>query len=242
MPEAPALDTALLRTASAELGVPLSDDQVELFERYAALLVQWNARVNLTSVDDPAGIAIRHFADSLAVAAIWQPAGPARAVDVGTGAGLPGLALKILWPRLQLTLVESVGKKAVFVDAVVRDLGLAGVSILAERAEDAAARPDQRERYDLALARAVAPLAVLAELTLPFCRVGGALIVHKSGDIATEVAAAGHAIATLGGDRTTITPVALPALAGHVLVRVEKVRPTPAEYPRRAGTPARRPL
>ncbi len=236
------LDTGALVEAAGRLGISLGPAELELYRRYADLLVLRNRAYNLTSITDPAGIAIRHIADSLALAAIWQPAAGNRVVDVGAGAGFPGLVLKILWPHIRLTLLESVGKKAGFLAEAVEQLGLAGVTVLAERAEDAARRPGMRGEFDLAVARAVSSLPVLAELLLPFCAVGGAMVAYKSGDAAREMDTARGAFRELGGGEPVIHPVDLPALSGHVLIQVPKVQPTPEKYPRRAGMPAKKPL
>ncbi|GIW10623.1 MAG: ribosomal RNA small subunit methyltransferase G [Dehalococcoidia bacterium] len=230
------------RRQSAPLGLRLSASQLDQFEQYAALLVSWNQRLNLTRVVDPTGIAIRHLADSLAVAAVWQPAGPAMLVDVGSGAGLPGLPLKILWPALTLTLIEAVGKKAAFLEAVVGALGLSGVRVVAGRAEEAGQQPALREQFDLALARGVAPLPVLVELVLPLVRLGGQAVLHQSRTASAALATAQAAITLLGGSPATVYPAPLPALPHHDLVAIAKVAPTPAAYPRRPGLPAQRPL
>ena len=242
MGDAPAFDRAALLTATAPLGLPLDENRLGLLDRYARLLLDWNERASLTAVVDPQGVAIRHFADSLSVALLWQPTVGVKVVDVGAGAGLPGLVLKIVWPEIALTLVEATGKKAAFLYEVARQLDLGGVSVVAARAEEAAHRPDLRERFDLALARAVAPLPALFELTLPFLAVGGRAILHKAGDIAGEVAAGERALGTLGGSALRVTPVALPSLSGHLLVEVRKQSPTPPGFPRRSGVPAKRPL
>jgi 16S rRNA (guanine527-N7)-methyltransferase len=238
---------APLRDGARALGLPLSDEQLALFARYRDELLDWNTRVNLTAITDPPQVLTRHFLDALTVVLALSPqerARPARVLDVGAGAGLPGLALKIALPHWEVTELDSVGKKTAFVAHVVDVLGLQGATVLTGRAEDVARRPAYRERYDLVLARAVAPLRVLAEYTLPFCRVGGLTIALKKGDIAGELAEGRRAAGQLGGQ--IAEPIRVPPLADlgddRLLVPLRKARPTPPQFPRAAGTPAKRPL
>jgi 16S rRNA (guanine527-N7)-methyltransferase len=239
-----------LRAGAAALGLPLDDAQIAAFARYSECLVAANRRVNLTSIVEPAAIETRHFLDSLTcVVPLLSRWGAAtvlpslRCVDVGSGAGLPGLALKLALPRLRLTLVEATGKKADFLRDLVAELALDDVEVCAERAETLAQQPDWRETYDVALARALAALAPLLELTLPFLRVGGVLVAPRRGDDEAARTAAGAASRLLGGGPLQTVPIAVEALKdGRVLTVVEKLEPTPAAYPRRPGQPAKRPL
>jgi 16S rRNA (guanine527-N7)-methyltransferase len=231
----------LLPTTAATWGMPLSPAQLAQFAAYAAELRRWNERINLTAIADEEGIVTRHFLDSLRCALSWG-ASPASLVDVGAGAGFPGLPLKILRPTLRLTLVESIAKKAAFLEHMVDLLGLADVEIVDARAEAAGRDPAQRERYDVAVARAVAELRVLAEYCLPLCRVGGRFLAPKGAHIESEVQAALPAIERLGGRLLAVETVQLPQLEPRSLVVVEKVALTPAQYPRAPGTPAKRPL
>jgi 16S rRNA (guanine527-N7)-methyltransferase len=239
-----------LRAGAAVLGLRLGDAHIAAFARYSECLIAANRRVNLTSIVEPAAVETRHFLDSLTCAvpllARWgQPETlPAlRCIDVGSGAGLPGLALKLALPQLSLTLVEATGKKAAFLVDLVDALALDGVEVYAERAETLAHRPDQRGTYDVALARALAPLTPLLELTLPFLRVGGVLVAPRRGDDDAARTAAGEASRVLGGGPLQIVPVAVePLTDGRVLAVVDKLKPTPVAYPRRPGQPARRPL
>jgi 16S rRNA (guanine527-N7)-methyltransferase len=231
----------LLATTAAAWGYPLNDAQLEQFKLYAAELRRWNERINLTAIDDDAGIVTRHFLDSLRCAQSWGSA-PESLVDIGTGAGFPGLALKILRPELQLTLVESIAKKTVFLRHVVDTLGLANVEIVVSRAEAAGRDPARRDRYDVAVARAVAELRVLAEYCLPLCRIGGRFLAPKGARIEDELQAALPAIAQLGGRVLGIEPVELPEVEPRTLVVIEKIAPTPPQYPRAPGIPAKRPL
>src|SRR3954454_24022869 len=183
----------LLATTAAAWGHPLSPVQLDQFDIYAAELRRWNERVNLTAIADESGIITRHFLDSLRCANSWGDP-PGSLVDIGAGAGFPGLPLKILRPELQLTLVESIAKKAAFLRHIVDTLGLTDVEIVIARAEAAGRDPAQRERYDVAVARAVAELRVLAEYCLPLCRIGGRFLAPKGARIEQEVQAALAAI------------------------------------------------
>jgi 16S rRNA (guanine527-N7)-methyltransferase len=239
-----------LAAGAAALGLPLNDAQRARFARYLALLQDWNTRLNLTAIVEPAAVERLHFLDSLTCAlpllARWGPAAaipPLRVIDVGSGAGFPGLPLKLALPQLRLTLLEATGKKAAFLAHVVAELELEGVIVVAERAEIAAHQAAHREAYDVALARALAALPVVLELTLPFLCRGGLLVAPRKGDLAAELARAAPALRELGGDARPPLPITLPGLAdGRALVLVEKVAPTPAAYPRRPGVPAKRPL
>ncbi len=230
-----------LATTTTAWGLPLSEAQIDQLATYAAELRRWNERVNLTAIDDEAGIVVRHFLDSLRCALSWGDA-PGSLVDVGAGAGFPGLPLKILRPELRLTLVESVAKKAAFLRHVVDMLGLAGVEVVVARAEALGRDAAHRGRYDVAVARAVAELRVLAEYCLPLCRVGGRFLAPKGAQIAAEVQSAQPAIAQLGGRLLAVEDVDLPGLEPRSLVVVAKVASTPPRYPRAPGVPAKRPL
>jgi 16S rRNA (guanine527-N7)-methyltransferase len=231
----------LLATTASAWGLPLSSAQLDQFAAYAGELRRWNERVNLTAITDQAGIVTRHFLDSLRCAQSWG-AQPASLIDVGAGAGFPGLPLKILRPELRLTLVESIAKKADFMRHMVDLLGLANVAIVVARAELVGRDTAHRQCYDVAVARAVAELRVLAEYCLPLCRVGGRFLAPKGPQIQSEVRAAQAAIERLGGRILAIEAVQLPEQDRRSLVVVEKVAPTPPQYPRAPGIPAKRPL
>ncbi len=231
----------ILASTTADWGIPLSEAQLAQFALYADTLLQWNKHVNLTAITDYKGIMVRHFLDALRCARSWGNA-PYSLIDIGSGAGLPGLPLKLLWPSLELTLVESVRKKATFLQHMVDRLGLSAVTILTQRAEVVGRDPYHRERYDVATARAVATLNVLAEYCLPLLRLGGRFLAPKGADIAVEIDRARSAWTTLGGQLLAVEPVHLPDLEPRTLVIVEKIAPTPLRYPRGIGMPARRPL
>lgn len=222
-------------------GLRLDRRQIEQFARYSAELRAWNTRVNLTAITDEEGIVARHFLDSLRCALSWGDA-PSSLIDVGSGAGFPGLPLKILRPELRVTLVESVGKKAAFLQHMVAVLNLRDVTVLTARAETVGRDPQHREQYDVVTARAVAELATLVEYCLPLCRVHGRVLAPKGSDIADEIARAHAAIERLGGQLIGVEPVAIPGVEPRTLVVIAKVAPTPAAYPRAVGVPARRPI
>ncbi|MBP6016823.1 MAG: 16S rRNA (guanine(527)-N(7))-methyltransferase RsmG [Candidatus Promineofilum sp.] len=221
----------------------LTAEQLSQFAVYESLLLEWNDRISLTAIRDPHEIRIRHFLDSLTCATVTGSLAACSMIDVGSGGGFPGLPLKILFPGLRLTVMDSVGKKARFLELVVRELGLEDVTVLAERAETLGHSPMYRAAFDWATARAVAELRVLAELLLPFVRVGGHMLAQKGESARQEVTAAATSIATLGGGKVTFTSVDLPETdQTHYLVVIAKERPTEDRYPRRAGMPAKRPL
>ncbi len=224
-------------------GISLTPAQLDQFGRYLSLLLAWNQRLNLTAVRQPRAIQIRHFLDSLSCLPLMGDMNGRCLIDVGTGAGFPGLPLKIASPGLQLTLVESVRKKARFLRAVVEELALPDVKIVTERVELLGQLPPYREQFDWAVARAVAPMPVLAEYLLPLCRIGGHMLAQKGGSAPVETAAAETAFHVLGGANQRLHLVELPETAEqHYLVIVDKLAATPSRYPRRIGVPAKRPL
>lgn len=231
---------------AAALGISLSDAQLAQLDQLGAALREGNQRVNLTRVLDPAAMETRHFLDSLTAAVPFLDrlrAGEAlRLVDVGSGGGLPGLALKIAFPILRVTLVESVGKKAGFLRDTVTELGLSDVEVVAQRAEDAARTAEHRDAYDVAVSRALGPLPVVIELCAPFLDQGGLLVAMRSGDLDAEVSHAAPAFKALRLWTRTPIDLSLPELVGHGLVVGEKYAPTPEAYPRRSGMPRKRPL
>ena len=234
----------LLRGAS-QLGLELDASQLDRFERFYCEMVDWNRRINLTSVTEYEEVQTRHFLDSLTVAAAI-PSGilrGARLLDVGSGAGLPGVPLAIARPGLSVTLLEATRKKAAFLEHLVGELGLDTTDVLAGRAEILARDPALRERFDVVASRAVARLPVLAELTLPFCRVGGIVVAQKARGATTEIEDAEDAIGRLGGRLREAMPVTVPGSnVRRLLVTIDKRAPTPDRYPRRPGIPSKRPL
>ena len=236
----------ILITGVKKMGLPLSRRQLEQFGIYYQELVDWNRRVNLTSVTDFEGVQVKHFLDSLTVMPLLEKGkgyNNFRVIDVGAGAGFPGLPLKILSPEIDLVLLEATAKKTEFLQHIVRKLELEGVEIVNGRAESIARENQYREKFDIVLSRAVAPLPILVELTLPFCALGGSFIAQKKGDIDAEVSSAEKAIGLLGGSLREVRKIELEELNDErFLVIIDKVAPTPPQYPRRPGIPNKRPL
>lgn len=233
-----------LADGAQQFKLTLTAAHLNAFERYSQELIEWNQRANLTGIIEPHEIMVKHFLDSLSVYPLL-PQSPANLalIDVGSGAGFPGLPLKIVRPGLRLTLLEATAKKTAFLQHLIRVLNLSGVTILTARAEEAGRQPKQREYYDVAVARAVASLPVLAEYMLPLVKIGGTIIVQKGQHPAEEIKAAANALGILGGRVTQVLPVAVPGLeAERHLVVIQKHRTTPPQYPRRAGTPAKKPI
>ena len=233
---------AALRDEAALFGLTISAEQVVLCERFADTLIQRNTSVNLTAITEPVDIAHKHFLDSWTAFGARRWTGRERVIDIGSGAGFPGLALRIAAPAIRVTLVESVGKKARFLEEASATLGLSDVEVRNERAE-ALAR-ERRERYDVATARAVGTLGQSLEYLLPFVRIGGDAIVWK-GRLDHEMAGGAKAAAALGGDAPRVvstTDLGVgDVLPGRSLVVVRKTRVTPARYPRSAAEVKRRP-
>jgi len=226
------------------LGLHLTHEQVEQFETYYRELILWNRRVNLTAIVDYDEVQVKHFLDSLTIVlAVKDMPHSLRLLDLGAGAGLPGIPLKILFPNIHLALLDSVGKKTSFLRHLVARLGLDQVEVLTARAEDLAREESYREQFDLVLSRGVAKLPTLVELALPFCALGGSFIAQKKGEIDAEVEQATRAIDVLGGRLREVMRVRLEELGEErVLVIIDKLSTTPQGYPRRAGVPTRHPL
>jgi 16S rRNA (guanine527-N7)-methyltransferase len=232
---------------AGKLGIEFNARQVKKFELYYQELIEWNRRVNLTAITDYSSMQVKHFLDSLTITLalpekeIEEP--DFNIVDLGTGAGFPGLPLKILFPQPRLVLIEPTTKKTAFLHHIIRKLELENVEVLNSRAEEAAHLPLYRERFALVLSRAVALLPTLVELTLPFCQVGGRFIAQKKGEIEQELDRAKEAIAALGGKLNQIRRIELEEFSdARYLVIIDKICPTPGKYPRRAGLPKRRPI
>lgn len=225
--------------------IPLTPEQEQRLHAYADALHAGNRRLNLTAITDRDEIFVKHFWDTLAIVPHLDALLPphAHVIDVGTGGGIPGVVLAIARPTWRITLLDATRKKVRFVEETAQALGLANVHAVWGRAEEIAREPDHREQYDLAVARAVAALRVLAELCLPFVRVGGWWCAMKGPAIEEEAAEAEAAVALLGGEPPQVVDVAVPGLdARRTLALVRKVAPTPEMYPRRAGVPHKRPL
>lgn len=235
-----------LRRGAQELGIILKESHLSLFQTCYEELVEWNRRFNLTAITDYDGVQIRHFLDSLSCLLALPRAelqAGARVIDVGTGAGFPGLPLRIVCPGMRLTLLEATRKKVDFLEHLLQRLGFSDVEVIHARAEDLAHRPGCREGYDWAIARALAEMPTLVEYLLPLVRVRGAMLAQKGENAPAEVHAAEEAIRILGGRVRKLVPVDLHGLAEtRYLVIVDKVAATPEKYPRRPGIPEKRPL
>lgn len=234
-----------LEQGALSLGLELSQDQLRRFRIYLEKLQESNRKANLTSITGAEDIQLKHFVDSLTVASMLPSSGKQklRLLDVGSGAGFPGVPLKIVKGYISLFLLESVGKKSSFLERLARDLGLEDVTVLNGRAESLARCCDLRGSFDFVVARAVAPLSTLLELTLPFCRVGGRVVAQKIDTYVREPGDFRKALSELGGEFLQDTPVEVDGLGSYRrLLLFEKTAPTPAVYPRRPGIPAKRPL
>ena len=234
----------LIRGAD-ELGLELNPAQLEKFEVYYRELIDWNKRVNLTRIVGREEVQVKHFLDSLTVVTALPQANwsTLRVLDVGSGAGLPGIPLKILYPQMETYLLDSVRKKTAFLEHLVNRLGLEGVYVLTGRAEDLAHDATLRESFDVVVSRAVAALATLLELTLPFCKIGGRVIAQKEAIYESERGDPDTALTLLGGQLDEVLPVQIEGLSPERrLIVIRKTDPTPTKYPRRPGIPAKRPL
>ncbi len=235
------LDTRGLERDSAKLGISLDSTQLDKFRLYYRELARWNSTMNLTSVTGWEEVVETHFLDSLSIAgALASETRSARNfVDIGAGAGFPGIPMKIAFPGLSGLLVEATARKVEFLRNLAAGLELSDMEARHSRAETLARCESVREGFDLVFARAVAPMPALAELTLPFCRVGGVAALHKTASAADEIASAHRAIETMGGE---IRDIVSAGGDSKTLVVIDKVRNTPANYPRRPGIPSKRPL
>ncbi len=233
----------LLNEICHKMGISLTEKQLSQFMLYKDLLLEWNEKINLTAITDQREIIIKHFADCISIGAALPFLENAALIDVGTGAGFPGIPLKIVFPSLQVTLLDSLHKRVSFLEEVVQKLELSGVSCVHSRAEDGGQNPIYREKFDYCVSRAVANLAVLSEYCLPFIRKGGSFISLKGPEVGEELDIAKNAIRTLGGEITGIKPVEIPlSNLHHTLVLIKKIGQTPKQYPRKAGKISKNPI
>ena len=233
----------VLQQAGQDAGFTFSEKQILLFQQYFDLLLEGNEKMNLTSITDPQEVAIKHFIDSLTcLTALKLPAG-SHVLDVGTGAGFPGIPLKIYRNDLKITLMDSLQKRVNFLNETLQTLALQDIRAIHDRAEDFAQRKEHRESYDLVVSRAVARLAVLVEYCLPCVKIGGYFISQKGPTIEEEVNESSKALVILGGEIEEIKKLNLPIIQdGRSMVVIKKIHPTPKQYPRKAGVPAKKPL
>jgi 16S rRNA (guanine527-N7)-methyltransferase len=225
------------------LNLRLTPRQISQLQRYEQELLEWNARMNLTAIREAEGIRTKHFLDSLSCLLAWRENSPTSMIDIGTGAGFPGIPLKIIYPNMRLTLVDSVGKKVEFCQHVVQTLGLEKVEVLKARAEELGQSIQYREKYQWAVARAVANLSILVEYLLPLVYVGGGILAQKGETGPSEAQNSEHAARILGGRIRQLIPVALPGVVeDRYLIVIDKSAPTPPNYPRHVGVPAKSPM
>ena len=258
---------------SEQMNIKLSDDQLEQFEKYYEMLIEKNKVMNLTAITEKDEVILKHFVDSISAAAAVPefsignvsgsnneseniktpgsdktPTGRSskksiKLLDVGTGAGFPGIPLKIAFPELRITLLDSLNKRVLFLEEVISSLGLKGIKAIHDRAEDAARKPELRAGFDIVVSRAVAALPILAEYTLPFLKEGGYLISYKTPEAEKEIAEASHAISVLGGAKPAVYSYTLPGSdITRSFIVIKKIHATPKAYPRKAGTAKKNPL
>ena len=238
-------DTSSFIDQLKKFEIVLTDDQIDQFLKYYELLIDWNERMNLTAITGYDEVITKHFVDSAALAAYITPKSGHSLIDVGTGAGFPGIPLKIIFPELKVVLLDSLNKRINFLNEVIDTLGLKEIETIHSRAEDGARDPELRECFDYAVSRAVANLSTLSEYCLPYVREGGIFVSYKSGDCGVEVKKASNAIQKLGAKTGGVTTFQL-TLKNEVLDRslifIEKTGHTPGQYPRKAGVPVKKPL
>ncbi len=226
-----------------DMGITLTEEQQKQFIQYYEILVEWNSFMNLTGITEFDEVLQKHFEDSLAIVKGYSMDQVKRVIDIGTGAGFPGVPLKIAFPHLEIVLLDSLGKRVKFLNHVIEQLGLHNINAIHGRAEDFAKDAKYRESFDLAVSRAVANLSSLSEYALPYTKVGGYFIPYKSGKIDEELDTAKNAIKILGGELKGVEKFNLMGSdIERSLVMIKKVKPTAKKYPRKAGLPAKEPL
>lgn len=232
----------ILNDCAEKMGIELSEKSLNDFETYKKLLLEWNEKINLTAITDEEGIAIKHFADSISVLPLIDKSNVSM-IDVGTGAGFPGIPIKIARNDIKVTLLDSLNKRINFLEEVKKELKLDNVECVHSRAEDGGRNPLYREKFDLCVSRAVARLNVLCEYCMPFVAVGGYFISLKGPDVTEELAEAQKAITLLGGSVEKVVDIAIPnSDITHSAVVIKKIKPVSKTYPRKAGTAVKKPI
>ena len=237
--------TRLLDAGCGELGIVLTEKQKEQFFKYFQLLTEWNQVMNLTAITEMPEVVTKHFVDSLLVVNVFDGIRTEAysCIDVGTGAGFPGIPLKIAFPQLQITLLDSLNKRVGFLNTVIQELGLTGITAVHGRAEDFGRNKEYREQFDLCVSRAVANLSTLSEYGLPFVKAGGEFLPYKSGKVEEEAREAESAVKKLGGSMRETKTLVLPGTdVDRTFVPIDKINMTPKKYPRKAGMPGKEPL
>ena len=234
-------NTEKFRQGLNNLKLELTEKQIEQFLTYYEMLIEKNKVMNLTAITEYDEVIEKHFLDSISLCQVYDLSKPVKILDMGTGAGFPGVPLKIAFPEVEITLADSLNKRIKFLDEVVEELGLEKVTTVHARAEELARNKEHRESYDLVVSRAVANLSTLGEYCIPFVKMGGNFISYKSGEVDEEVNAAGKAIKILGGEMKDVYKFDLSDQKRSFII-IEKIKTTPKTYPRKAGTPSKEPL
>ena len=240
-----------LRKSAIQLGIELSDEQINKFQKYYEMLIETNKVMNLTAITGKEEVILKHFVDSISIVKVLPDMIKyidsdnisIKILDLGTGAGFPGIPLKIVFPAIDIVLLDSLNKRINFLNSVIDELKLLGINAIHGRAEEMARNKEYREKFDLCVSRAVANLSTLSEYCLPFIKVNGKFISYKASEIEEEVDNAGNALKILGGNLTTVKKIILPESdIERSFVIIDKVKNTPKTYPRKAGTASRNPL
>ncbi len=233
----------LLISGAKDFNIVLSDEQVNQFFRYKELLQDWNTRMNLTAITEDREVMTKHFLDCMSIHEAIDMNTQKTLIDVGTGAGFPGMVLKIAFPHIEVTLVDALKKRLNFLETVISELNLSGIVCVHSRAEDLGKNKAYREKFDICASRAVANLAVLSEYTLPFVKVNGYMMALKGQKLDDELEQSKKAISILGGELEAIVDAAIPFTdLNHKIAKIKKIKPTASQYPRKAGNPAKAPL
>lgn len=233
----------VLRQEALKFDIELSDEMLEKFQIYTEMLQEYNSFMNLTAITDPYEVKIKHYLDSLTLLCEKKVIGGLKVIDIGAGAGFPSIPNAIVCKDVEFTMLDSLGKRVNFLNEVVKKLGLENAKAIHSRAEDAGKNPQMREKFDIAVARAVADLSVLAEYALPFVKKGGYFLAMKGNTPENEVNKAKNAIKTLGGQIESVDEINIePLCLKHSIVVVKKIGRTPSQFPRKAGTPSKNPL
>ena len=236
-------NTDKFKSGLSDLGIELTEKQIDQFLTYYEMLVEKNKVMNLTAITEFDEVIEKHFLDSLSLIKVKDLHNRTNVLDLGTGAGFPGIPLKIAFPELNITLMDSLNKRILFLQDVINELGLTDIEAVHGRAEESARNKKYREKYDLCVSRAVANISTLSEYCLPFVKVGGQFISYKSGNIDEELDSAKKGIKILGGTITDVHKFDLGEnKQGRSFVIIDKNQPTPKTYPRKAGTPSKNPL
>jgi len=236
-------DLTKFKSMTEKLDIQLTDLQYDQFIKYYEMLIKWNEVMNLTAITEFDEVIVKHFVDSISLVKAIDITKPINIIDIGTGAGFPGIPLKIAFPNLKITLLDSLNKRVSFLNEVINELGLKDIEALHGRAEDYAKAGQLREKYDLCVSRAVANLSTLSEYCLPYVKIGGKFISYKSEKLTEELASANKAISILGGKINNHIEFVLPETEIYrTFMIIDKVKETPKKYPRKAGTPSKEPL